>query len=393
MSRHAATQFIAVAAGVLLLVAVPPAAQASPEPGTILRNDFGPKVGNRANQCRGACGAGCPDTCSKSVYYECVSDSSLRRVVTYDCGTHQACRVHDDCLDTCLSSDVPGGECQRQCDADVIQRYGLDAGSWLLGKGPYDGRITYEYSRDDVDAQEPAYRCPDGASRQCSGRVGCLAANGHPVDPAFDSYAGVRPGTMRVTAFRAGPECNGKVCEHSEEIRVSGSDACPAGPCTRFGMEFDYRDADPTKPLECSVSTSGGDGDFIGDLLKLGAEASVTRNADAPPPDAEDGMGQLLGLFQKVLTSADSPEDVQISMAPLDEHGNPIESQRVGSDANVRVPPIPRSIPLPAASGHLFVPMYQLADGSVSGAGKERRLRCTHDGVPVLETTFRLVAD
>lgn len=393
MSGNAAAHFIAVALAGLLLLAAPPAAQPSPEPGTILRNDFGPKAGNRASQCRGACGAGCADTCSRSVYYECGNDSFLRRVVTYECGTHQACREHDDCLDACLSNNVSGGECQARCDADVVQRYGLDAGSWLVGRGPYDGRITYEYSRDDMDDHEPAYRCPDGASRQCSGSVGCLAANGDAVDPAFDSYPGVRPGTMRVEAFRAGPVCDGKVCEHSEEIRISGSDSCPAGRCTRFGMEFDYRNADRAKPLECSVSTSGGDGDFIGDLLKLGADASETRNRGAPPTDPEDGMGQLLGLFQKVLTSADSPEDVQISMAPLDEHGKPIESQRVGSDASSAVPPIPRSIPLPAASGHLFVPMYQLADGSVTRAGKERRVRCTHNGVPVLETTFRLVAD
>lgn len=84
---------------------------------------------------------------------------------------------------------------------------------------------------------------------------------------------------------------------------------------------------------------------------------------------------------------------MQISMAPLDAEGNPIEAQRVGNDARVRVPAIPRTVPLTASSGHLFVPMYQLADGSFAGAGKERRVRCSPKGVPVLETTFRLLAD
>lgn len=378
---------------VSLLMAALACAQPSPEPGTVIRDDFGPKVGNRANQCRGACGAGCPDTCSKSVAYECLDGASLRRVVTYQCGTHAGCRVHDDCLDACLYDDLPGGECQSRCDAAVIERYGLDAGSWLVGRGPYEGYVTYQYTRDDADALEPVYRCPDGASRQCGRDTGCVAANGELVDPAFDAYPDVQPGAMRISAFRAGPACGSKVCEHSPEIRLSGADTCAEGRCTRFGMEFDYQDANPGKPLDCSVSTSGGDSDFIGDLLKLGADASATRNRDAPPPDPDDGMGQLLNLFQQVLTSADSPEDVQISMAPLDEQGNPIESQRVGNDARVRVPPIPRTVTLSAASGHLFVPMYQLTDGSVSATGKERRLTCSHDGVPVLETTFRLVAD
>jgi len=97
-----------------------------------------------------------------------------------------------------------------------------------------------------------------------------------------------------------------------------------------------------------------------------------------------------MGLFGAVLASADSPEDVDISMTPLDENGNPIESQRVGSTPRDGPPPIPRSVDLPAASGHLFVPMYQLAAGVEPGQPKERRIRCTHKGAPVLDTVFRL---
>jgi hypothetical protein len=95
-------------------------------------------------------------------------------------------------------------------------------------------------------------------------------------------------------------------------------------------------------------------------------------------------------MFGKVLASADSPEDVQISMAPLGEDGKPIESQRVGSEPRNGPPPIPRSITLPAASGHLFVPMYQLAGRENLPGVKERKVTCTHKGAPVVETLFRL---
>ena len=59
----------------------------------------------------------------------------------------------------------------------------------------------------------------------------------------------------------------------------------------------------------------------------------MTTRADPSASDGQgqDGMQELLGLFGKVLASADSAEDVQFSMAPLDEYGRPIESQRVGS--------------------------------------------------------------
>jgi hypothetical protein len=101
-------------------------------------------------------------------------------------------------------------------------------------------------------------------------------------------------------------------------------------------------------------------------------------------------MGQLLGMFAKVIASGDSPEDVQISMTVLDENGNPDESQRVGSEPTNGPAPIPRSINLPAENGHLFVPMYQLAASSKPGEVKERRVTCTHKGEPVLETVFVL---
>ena len=374
-----------------LLVAVVSSAQWAAQPGATVRNDFGPKVGNRANQCRGACGAGCPDSCTSTVSYECLDAAQLRRVVTYACGTHQGCRVHDDCLDACLLNGAQGGGCQTQCDSQVMEQYGFNALSWLKGGGPYDGQVSFEYTRDAVDALEAAYRCPDGASRQCASNSGCVAADGTRVDPVFDSYPAAGAGAMRISALRTGLACGEGVCDQTSNIKVTGSDVCAAGNCTRFGMEFDYENADPAAPLECTVSTRGGKADFIGDLLKQGGDAMTTRQGtDTQQTQGEgDGMKQLLGMFGQVLASADSPEDLNVSIAPLDEDGNPIESERIHSTPSDG-PPVPRSVDLPAASGHLFVPMYQVADGSMTGAVKERNVRCTHKGTPVVETVFRL---
>jgi hypothetical protein len=382
---------VVLAISTLLTLAPANAVQWAAGPGETVRNAFGPQGGShKANQCRGACGAGCPKSCDTSVSYECTDAPRLRRIMTYQCGTHEGCRVHDDCLDRCVQNGAQGNDCPTQCDTNVMTQYGIArAGSWMTGGGPYDGEISFEYTRDAPGALEPAFRCPSGTSRQCSGHVGCMAGSTW-VEPVFDSYPDARAGAMRVSAFRSGPACGNRVCEQSADIRITGKDTCPGGSCTRFGMEFDYHNADPSAPLECTPSTSGGGSDFVGDLLKQGADAMESRGT-APDPHSEDGMEALMGLFGKVLTSADSPEDVDISMAPLDKDGKPIESQRVGTRPRDGLPPIPRSIDIPAPSGHLFVPMYQLAENTAPDQIKERRIRCTHKDTPVLDTTFRLI--
>lgn len=368
-------------------------AQWSIEPGAEVRNAFGVKAGHRAHRCPGACGAGCADACEKTVSYECTDSNRLRRVVTFACGTHQGCRVHDDCLDACVASNAVGGDCQSQCDSEVVQQYGFESAmSWLRGGGPYDGQVRYQYTRDDPGALEPTYRCPEGSTTSCGAEAGCLAANGAAVDPMFDAYPS-GAGAMRISRFRSGPACGDGVCTTAIDIQVTGAEACTNGSCTRFGMEFNYENADPSAPLECSTSTSGGKGDFVGDLIKLGGDAMTTRaEPSASDGQGQDGMAELLGMFAKVVASADSPEDLNVSMAPLDEQGRPIESQRVGSTPHNAPPPIPHSVDLPAERGHLFVPMYQLADGMDAGEVKERRVQCTHRGSPVLETVFRLHA-
>lgn len=378
-----------------LLLSAPANAQWAASPGQTVRDAFGPTTGGKARMCRGACGVGCPSACAQRTSYECLADQRLRRVRSFTCGTHQGCREHDDCLDRCSQQRGLGFDCDAECHSEAVERYGLErAVSWAAAGGPFDGDpITFEYTRDAQGDAPPTFRCPDGARLDCSHTEGRCLAGGSPVAPVFDSYQTTRPDAMRISSFRSGPLCGNRVCSQAIDIRVTGEDTCESesGPtrCSRYGLEFDYSNADPSMPLECSSSTEGGSGDVIGDLIKKGFDAAPELGADTF--QGNEGLGELLGMFQKVVASADSPQDVKVSMAPLGTDGKPIESERVGSSPRSAPPPVPRSIDLPAASGHLVVPMYELADGSGGGAPRVREIRCSHNGVPVLEASFRLL--
>lgn len=371
-------------------------AQWSARPGETTRDAFGPARGEKASMCRGACGLGCPSTCVEEVAWECTDASRLRRVRTYECGTHLGCRTHDDCLDACSQSGVAELECQTRCHQEAVERFGLEAAvSWASGRGPYDGPpITFEYTRDAPSAPEPAFRCPEGARRACHGAAGrCVAADGTSIAPVFDAYPSAGSGAMRVSGVRAGRLCGNRVCEETADILVTGADSCDAAGgarrCTRYGLEFDYRGADPSSPLECRTTTTGGKKDFIGDLIVKGLEA-MPEPEEGASGEETNGMRALLGVFQKVVTSADSPEDVRVSVTPHGADGRPDESRRVGTAPGTGPPPsTPRVVRIPAASGRLLVPMHQFADGADAGP-LVREIRCTHKGRPVLEATFRL---
>lgn len=383
--RYPHWKSVFVLAGIVLLHCSVAGAQWAASPGETVRNSFGPTKGERASMCRGACGLGCPGSCKQRVAYECLDSERLMQVTTYICSTHQGCRDHDDCLDACAQNQEPGFDCDAYCHTDAVNAYGLpNATSWAGGGGPFDGPpILFEYTRDAPNAPEPAFRCPDGAQLQCNGGKGqCSAEGGVSAVPVFDSYPSAGPGAMRVSGFRSGRLCGDRVCEQTNLIRVTGQDSCERGPCTRYGVEFDYVNADPSAPLECTGEVSGG-GDFVGNALKRAADAAPQMGDGS----GEDGMAELMGMFQQVLKSADTPEDVQISMAPLDEHGNPIESQRVGSTYEGPAS-VPRTVAIPAVSGRLLVPMYQLV--GISSPPTARQIRCAHKGQPVLEVAFQL---
>lgn len=357
--------------------------------GETVRDAFGPRSSRGgATVCRGACGSGCPSTCDRAETYECLGEGRLRRVRTYVCGTHAGCREHDDCLDRCLRDQAAGFDCQATCHSEAVDRFGFEtATAWAAGRGPFDGEpITFEYTLDAPEDARPTFRCPDGTELRCAEGLGtCTAQSGAATAPVFASYEGVA-GSMRISGLRTGTLCGNEVCRQTTEIEVVGGDTCDGEPCTRYGVEFDYENADPAAPLECSTSTSGGDGDFIGGLIKRGFDSAPDLGADTFAGNS--GLGELLGALQKVVQSADSPEDLEVSIAPLGPDGKPIESRRVGSRAQGRATPVPASVDLPAASGHLVVPMYELADAT--GEAKVKQIRCTHKGQPVFEATFSL---
>jgi hypothetical protein len=389
-----ATCKLSLVAGLLLLIPTTSAAQWASSPGQTVRDAFGPATGGGARVCRGACGVGCPSACAERTIFECIEGEKLQRVRSFTCGTHQGCRDHDDCLDRCSQRHGAGFDCDAECHREAVEEYGLElAVSWAAAGGPFDGEpITFEYTRDSPDAPAPAFRCPSGSTLECTDDKGRCAADGKEVQPVFDSYPSAGPGAMKISSFKSGRLCGQSVCSPAIDIDVTGEDSCNRNgenvACTRYGVEFDYRGADPSSPLECSTSTSGSDDDFIGGLIKRGFDSAPTLGADTF--EGNQGLGELLGIMQKVVASAESPEDVRISMAPLGPDGKPIEEQRVGNTSGSGPPRVPKTVPLTSASGHLVVPMYELASDQPTGSVTEREVRCSHGGVPVFETTFRL---
>lgn len=100
-------------------------------------------------QCRGACGAACPETCrSVPAVEKCLewqdSDGTWHyKVCRWDglieCGSHAGCRAHDDCYDGCESA-----LCRRGCDWQCVRDNGAaNCNSWRQGNGPYDSWISY----------------------------------------------------------------------------------------------------------------------------------------------------------------------------------------------------------------------------------------------------------
>lgn len=357
------------------------------QPGERVRNHFGPTVELLASACRGACGGGCPSTCEATVAYECSGPGSLRRVRTYSCGTHAACREHDDCLDRCRDRRARGPDCDAACHAEAVERYGFEnATSWIAGGGPFDATpITFEYTRDTPQGPEPVFRCPGGSQPVCTEAAGrCVTSAGDEVTPIFDRYVG-GAGTARVSGFQSGRVCRddagvARVCEEAIDIDVRGDARCEragsSAPCSWYGFEFDYVNASPGVPLVCS--SAAADEDFLGGVVK--------RALTAVPADRTTELGAALGHIQGELGRGRSLTDVLSGIRVTPAGGAPVG----GAPPAAAAPGVPSSVPVPSARGHLVVPMYELANAASAGAVVVREIRCTQNGTPVIETTFRL---
>jgi hypothetical protein len=374
-----------------LAVLLPPdsAAQWSAGPGETVRNAFGPSKNQHASVCRGACGMDCPSSCEQDEEFQCAGAGALIRVQTYSCGTHLGCRQHDDCLDNCSQQHGEGYDCQAECHAEAVEDWGLEnSTSWATGGGPFDGDpITFEYTSKTPGGPEAIYRCPEGARQECTPeRDGCRTG-GKPVEPVFDSFAGGSAALVRVTDFRSGRVCTvggqpSSVCEHGADIKVSGQDYCTQSGgkkgCTWYGFELDYSNATPTEPLICQ--SSAADEDFLGGMVsKVIKSSSVDEDSD---------MGKILGQLQKELSSGKSMDEVFSGITITTEDGTVLggeEPREVFPE-----PGVPSEVAFNSASGHLFVPMFELKDASPPGTSVEHMVRCSQNGTPVIETRFRL---
>lgn len=91
--------------------------------------------------CRGACGANCDGN-------HCYYLGSCQ----YQCGTHNFCRYHDACYDSCHSThgctSITGWACERDCDDDCVAVYGITTClAWADGNGPFDGPELSPYGQ------------------------------------------------------------------------------------------------------------------------------------------------------------------------------------------------------------------------------------------------------
>ncbi len=119
----------------------------SPPPGYRLRN---PGIPSGA-LCRGACGVDCnPNACAAVPNFVlCVGNATSHRNCHYpvtECGSHPACRTHDQCYDNCVAFLPPAevANCQRGCDLQCLDEWpDLDCAAWALGNGPQPDRLRY----------------------------------------------------------------------------------------------------------------------------------------------------------------------------------------------------------------------------------------------------------
>jgi len=379
-----------LAAVLLVAAGLAPAAGAqwAAAPGDTVRNAFGPEKNQSAPACRGACGLDCPSSCDEDVEFECAAGDRLLRVRTLSCGTHQACRDHDDCLDRCSIEHGESYDCAAECHADVMSLWPPEqAISWAAGGGPFDTEpIWFEYTKDRPGDPEAFYRCPEGAERQCIAGLGLCQAQGHSLEPVFAGFDD--PGaTLRIANFRSGSVCleggePSAVCRGAVDITVRGEALCTqaggARQCTWYGFQFDYENAMPGESLYCQ--SSGVKDDFMGGIVTTALKSANT--------DQDKEFGSLLSGLQRELNSGKSLDQVFAGITITTEDGQTLGGQQ--PEPEFASPGVPNEVELPGSSGHLLVPIFELKGAGPPGSMVEHQVRCSHQGRPVIETTFRL---
>jgi hypothetical protein len=89
------------------------------------------------------------------------------------------------------------------------------------------------------------------------------------------------------------------VCQQTKEIYVTAESSCNWSgkqlPCTWFGFEFDYKDADPHVPLECTYvrSQASDEGNFEGVRERNTTTGTLTYRFDSAVGHFFNPMYQL----------------------------------------------------------------------------------------------------
>lgn len=134
-------------------ISTPPSEpQCPPAPsGYLVRNPGIPS----GSLCRGACGIDCDytDACTDDIIgiTRCFGNATSHRWCTYsvtECGSHQACRTHDQCFDNCVAFLPPSevANCQNGCNIQCIEDWNdLDCAAWATGHGPQPDRLKYTF--------------------------------------------------------------------------------------------------------------------------------------------------------------------------------------------------------------------------------------------------------
>lgn len=122
------------------------------------------------SKCRGACGEDCPSTCKPKPDIEiCVESKdgkyheNWKYTGVIECGSHQACRIHDECYDNCATDSSPMS-CRRGCDVACTDQYDTaSCAAWTVGKGNFDSYILFSNPPTSSDLLTTSLLAPVGA--------------------------------------------------------------------------------------------------------------------------------------------------------------------------------------------------------------------------------------